>query len=112
MNSIAAFFRANGTKLLGYIVSTIAALAFMDAALVTELLGERGYKWVLLIAGVITIIRGHTNTAAIKDDIRVEEKAKEAVKVEQKALEIRADNIPTIAPQTSATRSPNTRDQI
>ena len=94
MNVLAEFFRANGTKILGYAVSAIAALAFMDATLVTELLGQRGYRWILLISGVITIIRGHTNTAAIKDDIRVEEKAKEAIKVENAVLEIR-DNIIT-----------------
>lgn len=93
MNEIASFFRANGTKLIGYATTLAAFFAFADPTLVTELLGGKWQRWALLIAGALTAIRGHTNTAAIKDEIRVEEKAKEELKVEKAVLEMRPPTI-------------------
>jgi hypothetical protein len=83
MNEIVSFFRQNGTKVLGYLGIAISAVAFMDKDLVTDLLGANGYKWILLFNGIVVAIRGHTNTAAIKDEIRVEEIAKEGVKIDK-----------------------------
>ena len=88
MNALVEFFRANGTKVIGYATVGMAFLSLADPALVVELFGERGRSWILLIAGLLTALRGHTNTAAIKDDIRVEEVAKEQVKVENAVLDI------------------------
>jgi hypothetical protein len=59
-----------------------------DPVLIDDLLGGKWQRWALLISGMLTALRGHTNTAAIKDDIRVEEKAKEIVKIEKAVLEI------------------------
>jgi hypothetical protein len=88
MNEITAFFRANGTKIIGYITVAAGFLAVADPALVDELLGGKWQRWALLISGLLTALRGHTNTAAIKDDIRVEEIAKEQIKIENAKLDV------------------------
>lgn len=90
MNELVSIIRNHGTKLMGDLLSVVAVISLMDRSLVIELFGERGYSWILLIAGIAIRIRGHVNTAAIKDDIRVEEVAKEAVKVENAILDIQA----------------------
>lgn len=88
MSEFTSFFRQHGTKVIGYATTGIACLALMDPALVTELLGKSGRSWILLLAGLLTAVRGHTNTAAIKDEIRVTEIAKEEVKINKAVDEL------------------------
>jgi hypothetical protein len=88
MNVLIEFFRANGTKVIGYLTVAAGFIAMADPVLIDDLLGGKWQRWALLISGMLTALRGHTNTAAIKDDIRVEEKAKEIVKIEKAVLEI------------------------
>ena len=66
MKSLRALWRHHGTKLLGYIQVGAGAITVMDQQLVTDLLGANALRWALLISGVLTAVRGHTNTAAIK----------------------------------------------
>lgn len=88
MNELLSFFRQNGTKIIGYTTTAVAFVSLADPTLVTDLFGARGRSWILLIAGLLTALRGHTNTAAIKDDIRVNEIAKEEVKVNKAVDEL------------------------
>jgi hypothetical protein len=94
MNALIEFFRANGTKVIGYITTAAAFFAFADPTLINDLLGGKWQRWALLVSGLLTALRGHTNTAAIKDDIRVEEKAKEIVKVDKAIDAINASQLP------------------
>ena len=96
MKELMDFLRQNGTKLIGYATAAVAFLSLADPALVVSLFGERGRSWILLIAGVATALRGHTNTAAIKDDIRVEEVAKQEIKVDKAVEKMQAS--PPIPP--------------
>ena len=100
MNELVSLFRQHGTKIIGYVTAAIAVLSVADPVLVTSLLGERGRSWILLIAGILTALRGHTNTAAIKDEIRVEEVAKEEVKVSDAVDKIHADAGPKLPTET------------
>jgi hypothetical protein len=98
MNAIAEFFRQNGTKIIGYVTIAAGFIAVADPALVSSLLGPNATRWALLVSGLLTAIRGHTNTAAIKDEIRVEEKAKEEIKVE-KAVDRMSQTPPEMPPK-------------
>ncbi len=83
MEYFASFMRQNLTKIIGYVTLAIGFLSVADPALIVSLFGERGRSWILVLAGILTAIRGHTNTAAIKDEIRVTEIAKEEIKVDK-----------------------------
>lgn len=88
MSELFSFFRQHGTKVIGYVTMAISVLSLTDPTLVVSLFGERGRSWILLLAGVLTALRGHTNTATIKDELRVEEKAKEEIKVNKAVNQI------------------------
>lgn len=88
MKELFSFFRQHATKVIGYVTAAVAFLSLADPTLVTELFGKSGRSWILLIAGLLTAMRGHTNTAKIKDEIRVEEIAKEEVKVNRAVDEL------------------------
>lgn len=94
MNEIASFFRQNGTKIIGYVTIAAGFIAVVDPALVTSLLGPNAPRWALLVSGLLTAMRGHTNTAAIKDEIRVEEVAKQEVKVEKAVQKMQGNQSP------------------
>lgn len=65
MKELIAFLNNHGTKVIGYITIAAGFLATADPALVGELLGERWQRWALLIAGLLTALRGHQNSARI-----------------------------------------------
>lgn len=49
------------TKVIGYATAIAGAVAVMDPALVADTLGPNAIRWALLISGVATLARGHTN---------------------------------------------------
>lgn len=59
-------WREHGTKLLGYLQIIAGAIAVMDQQLVTDTLGPSAIRWALLLTGVLTALRGHTNTIRIR----------------------------------------------
>jgi hypothetical protein len=62
------FLENHATKIIGYITIAAGFLATADPALVGELLGDKWQKWALLIAGMLTAMRGHQNTARINKE--------------------------------------------
>lgn len=63
-------WRHHGTKILGYATTAAGAIAVMDPELVTHTLGTSVLRWSLLATGILTAIRGHGNTARIKQELR------------------------------------------
>lgn len=53
--------RLHMTKIIGYTTAIAGAVAVMDPALVADTLGPDAIRWALLISGVATLARGHTN---------------------------------------------------
>lgn len=54
-------WRNHGTKILGYVTIVAGSIAVMDPQLVSATLGPNTVRWALLISGVATALRGHTN---------------------------------------------------
>lgn len=68
MTSIIDLWRQHGTKILGYASIIAAAIAVMDQQLVTDTLGPHAVRWALLISGILTALRGHTNTIRARNE--------------------------------------------
>ena len=54
-------WRNHGTKILGYAAIAVSTVPLMDKQLVLETLGPNAMSWCLLISGILTAVRGHTN---------------------------------------------------
>lgn len=61
-------WRNHGTKLLGYLTAIAGAVSVMDPKLVADTLGPHAMQWALLISGVATLARGHTNTLRARSE--------------------------------------------
>ena len=72
MNAFWKQARQNGTKWIGAAGSVVATVALIDPTLLTALFGLRGLAIIMLASSIATGIRGFTNTAAIKQDMRAE----------------------------------------
>jgi hypothetical protein len=59
-------WRNHGTKILGYAAIAVSTVPLMDRQLVLDTLGPNAISWCLLISGVLTAARGHTNTMAAR----------------------------------------------
>lgn len=55
-------WRNHGTKILGYAAIAVSTIPLMDRQLVLDTLGPNAMSWCLLISGVMTAVRGHTNS--------------------------------------------------
>jgi hypothetical protein len=54
-------YREHMTKVIGYATVAAGAIAVMDPALVADTLGPNAVRWALVVTGVLTALRGHTN---------------------------------------------------
>lgn len=54
-------WRNHGTKILGYAAIAVSTVPLMDKQLVLDTLGPNAMSWCLLISGILTAVRGHTN---------------------------------------------------
>lgn len=61
MKLIRRWWRLHGTKIIGYVTVALAFLATADQELVGDLLGPNFPRWALLVSGLLTALRGHTN---------------------------------------------------
>lgn len=68
MNAI-ELFREHGTKVIGYITVAAGAIAVMDPQLVADTLGPNAVRWALVVTGVLTALRGHTNTIRARQSL-------------------------------------------
>lgn len=67
MNQLIELLKQHATKIVGYLTTAAAFLAFADPKLVEELLGAKWQRWALLVSGLLTALRGHQATATEKD---------------------------------------------
>ncbi len=68
MNATQSFLQEHGTKLIGFLQVTFAALAAADQELLASLFGPNGLKWILLASGLLTTWRGFYNSQVIARD--------------------------------------------
>ena len=68
--SLRNIWRHHGTKILGYAQVLAGAIAIMDQQLVNDVLGPHALRWALFASGILTALRGHGNTARIKEQQR------------------------------------------
>lgn len=64
MDNFWTFLQNHGTKVLGFLSTTLGVLAIADPSII----GPEATKWILLASGLVTAWRGFINTANSKDN--------------------------------------------
>jgi hypothetical protein len=58
-----SWWKSHGTKLLGTATAAVGVLGTVDPTVLTGALGEKGVGVLTGIAGILTILRGFSNSA-------------------------------------------------
>lgn len=58
-----SLFSDHGTKLLGSVTALVGALGAVDPTVLTGAIGQKGVAGLTALAGILTILRGFSNSA-------------------------------------------------
>lgn len=65
-NDIKIYWELHGTRLIGLVSGTVASVALLDPAILTDLLGARGVALLAVVNAVITYWRGGVNAKRLR----------------------------------------------